>query len=636
MQKILVLGFLSILVCTLIAQEKLPDPVEPAPPKHTETGTGSDGRISIDNPLSYNATGCIEKICPMEKDREYLAVKLNKAFQKETVPPAIESLFKKLEDRMREDKQTKEFLDTPIDLSAVPKDAMVRALMNMSYARNFDESLKFKDTAKGLAFDDAATMKDLESKNIPEETRKWLVRGFGYLYTPEIIDLAAHYQRLSAQDLVGKLGKTEKEAISSVVQSHEAFTKRIKEADSTFALIEKLTGGATKETLIKKIAEGKSIDEHEFIELMDMGLNSRMMLAATEKGSPFLDKLQFSLEELEKSAGSREKALEKIRRLTAQMNAKNLADYAACRSNYIMQRELLPDDAKLATITKRFNEAKGMVKEKLLKRYSEATSLRLGAVIDGFKGYLPPNRKGLDQRFEATLLKVNNEQQEGEKIWKDLGAEAKGKLASSLYALLLVMGDNLLKQADEEKCEGLSVMIASDAAINGNSITIGTMHSAVNESDSKQVMLHELGHIVSHNMRTGMASAESFGKYKTTRECLREWHPETESPRQSEKLNVADVTDYQVALTTEEDYADWASNIAQPKATSNFMCQMMPVTPDGKGWRPMGIRRAPNDNHSSHLFRLIALEKMRGQEIPEACVAALKAYGGKQNIDACL
>jgi hypothetical protein len=153
--------------------------------------------------------------------------------------------------------------------------------------------------------------------------------------------------------------------------------------------------------------------------------------------------------------------------------------------------------------------------------------------------------------------------------------------------------------------------LATDHYMIGKEIHSSKYSAVFGDND---ILAHELGHWISHQLRQDGISRESRERYDNFRRCLQSFYPRTFWQR--------------VGLSggrTEEDFADWfAATISTSKFT--FACDLNGFMGTAVGFLTGQAPAAENlytpergSVHSNHLFRDLHRALVRGENLPRSC-----------------
>lgn len=140
------------------------------------------------------------------------------------------------------------------------------------------------------------------------------------------------------------------------------------------------------------------------------------------------------------------------------------------------------------------------------------------------------------------------------------------------------------------------------------------------------VLIHELGHAVSHFFANQKISKESATKFRDFKKC-------TDSVRNHQFSNANLTWHKNNHLTSEEDFADAITILAAPQSPTLPTCVLF--NPQRSGYENLDIDKDSIHNHSSAFQRNFQMVIARNLKLPATCEEIKKKYFSDKNFKRC-
>lgn len=582
---------------------------------------------------------CINTLCPKREGKKYSTQKYQKTIKSLTqkalelpIPPKLEKQFADLRQALKEDLKDKmELLKKGADDKS-ELDPFSKAHLNLTYMNSHTPYFRFKETKQGHEVNVETTVEGLMGTGLDKEKATWIAESAHYYFNPEIVELYMKLARVSPRDLIRGYFDDERAGAKAILGGYEAWIGRFKQLGSTmYSFNHTSSRDGAIANLKKKLDETEGpLPDADLAMLQGLLFEVKNFERAFAKDSPLKTDLKFDAKELEKKKGSREKFLKDANARLEEVVKNENDQINFCMANYVLQRELVPTKEELDLLVKRITKTKTALAKAFGKKVSSHTRKGLKEAIENFEMYLPPTRDTVGDRFENSLGRRQESFRNSHELMNSTDEKVSGPLSKIFYNIVLLSPNN--KDAGGTICKDVYMDPFPDGLIANKGIQVGPTTATMDDESSTSILMHELGHMLSHRFTLGLTSKSSAGKYRKVRECLRDLQPPSLSARRNE---TASSETYEVGALTEEDFADWVAGMAQGKLKSNPWCDLMPSAPGGDGFAVVTAKPKDRDPHSADLFRLLHREVLRGNELPESCKLAVASTHGEDAIKVC-
>lgn len=269
-------------------------------------------------------------------------------------------------------------------------------------------------------------------------------------------------------------------------------------------------------------------------------------------------------------------------------------DTASCLSIYRRNLLILPDESQLAKLNEEIEKVKKDIRSKWATKYSHETQRKINDYLLSVRFFPPVSKEDFKLGFKQ---KLNRELQKKKRQAKIV---VKDRSTLSSFFVLTAINENNKSLAEKNDpgsglCDNDKVDPLNDAnyTLEGK---IQVSYTSVQALEmGRGVLAHEMGHGLSQIFHSGKASGESSGKHKEMITCLESLH------------------DKNGAQYSEEDYADFvAANIVNANKACLYPQFLSPTT--------SALENADEkDVHSSNFFRLMQMEAVQQNTLPDQC-----------------
>lgn len=589
---------------------------------------------------------CVETICPTKKKvlpyaarniQVHASPEIGKLLAKEEFPPALGQLFKQLASQLKQDRKWKQkILEAAKAEKIEPFNDSSRAFLNWRYLSSKINLVVLSRNGEQTAIDAAATRENFKNAGFDDENSDWAVKTLQRMFDPATIQ-REFYQGPADTFLKTYLGTSEpREAAEKLVKQFDAMLATIgPESSALRQSIENIEAPAINR-FRDRLKNAQPITEYELSlipRIFNFVENQSKIFAAD---SPLRgEKLRYNI-----GSGPGFSRQEVVPKLMAQLDNRLEAErdqVEQCKRNFFTQVLLAPDKKQMQRLLKNIETAKGLVQERFLGRLSEKTRASLTARMEKIPFKLPTPKAEVERRFLEVMTGEVNGRLTLESFFDNLSPEEKSQYAHVYYDL------SLLGQGEPAKppiCNKAMEMLFSDGLIVDRSIKLGAATAGMDTAGAVFTVAHEIAHYLGFLFRDGKSpeqggrSEESFAKFRKSRECLRDLHPQDDQSTVAEQLGQG-APGYRIGKTTEEDFSDFVGGLTQTKEDKNPICDHLLASADGK-WEPIFMSpRSAEDYHSGDLFRLIHLELMQERELSDSCKQAMKTGGYKPELQVC-
>lgn len=597
-----------------------------------KTEDGAEVKVSTDRSVE-----CIQSICKAPEGISWAKQRLRKALidlQGRIRTGKVnysEAFYKKalsLEEKIKAKYQLeKTILAQPFDPSQVSLDADIKTLLNMSSMTALSRMLVMGSDFK---LNIEASKKSLKEKGYPENVVNWLISAADFYLSPDLVESFEKSRSLEPRAYLRKVYGDEKKGAQSVLSAYQGLLKDLRDRNSQLApILEWQSNAPGSAEMLAKLERNETLSDEQIQNLPKLDVLVRSAKRALEEKSPLKGDLFFELATVVKNQGGKDAVASRLAKQISDREAGTMRALDSCRTNYLYQREMFPTAVEVDKLKKNIDVAKSRMRENFVKGFSTETQKNLNSTLAATELYPPPSREQAEDRFKNVMTHAEASFTESIAFLKGLeGKEAKG-FAEAMTALNLLQP---MGSSAENICGSLLLSDFSDAMVHAGGVRLGPALAAMDAEGQLDGMLHELGHVISSQFRSGTVSHRSSHTYRKAKTCLRDLHPKKISPRSTE---ISDGTEFTTGELTEEDFADWAAGLALGKSETNTWCHLMNASGDGDGWEPASTIPEEGDHHSADLFRLLHHEHLRGKKLGEACQAVLKKSHDTTEVKSC-
>lgn len=164
-----------------------------------------------------------------------------------------------------------------------------------------------------------------------------------------------------------------------------------------------------------------------------------------------------------------------------------------------------------------------------------------------------------------------------------------------------------------------------------NNILI-SQFSCIHEEYGEGIIIHELGHALSHFLLNNKVSADTYKWYLDKRQCVTNNYKNKSIPRSDEFTHNND------RFRSEEDMADYIHSLTRINGNNKELltCAMLSVSSNSKAYLGLSLEAEKKDPHSSGLMRVIMEALIIGKEIPDSCEILISSNKDRFGFKKCI
>lgn len=395
------------------------------------------------------------------------------------------------------------------------------------------------------------------------------------------------------------------------------------------------------EDLLKK--DLKHLTENEIRELLRWDARfarTRAMVSADMKAleSREAPKMKDLLAEI----GGKDKLIERYRRLVAKSDRTNSVKNKDCEAVYFMNTGILPNEAQQARLRSDIDRTKANAKAVVEKQIPAALQQPILSAIDRTEFVLPPTSGQFREAFangfsrdldsnRAAALQIKRAKA------SDVQSIMLGMLGSPSMKAYLDQPDETEEQIRKQpnpRCGAYSIKPGTDKHTTLLGAVILSYSTAQYSQNSREFTIaHELGHAVSAAIDVDPVLTAAM---KDVRACLAGVHTEPMPPEAQAKMVEAQKHGFELfGHYVEEDFADSIASAATKNSPGkNPWCAF--IEKSGDQFFAFNMQSEGDDEHSSNLWRLMAVDFLRNGKLRLACRDYLEPFGMVPKFENCL
>ncbi|OFZ26418.1 MAG: hypothetical protein A2381_04950 [Bdellovibrionales bacterium RIFOXYB1_FULL_37_110] len=331
-----------------------------------------------------------------------------------------------------------------------------------------------------------------------------------------------------------------------------------------------------------------------FLKMKDITMNNTSQVDLNRLS---LDELSKHIKEVEKLSQDSEYKNQVLQQLRSY-----------CLSNLLSLKNYNTDTIDLNKISRMEKRSKDLARENFISYFSLPTQKILNENLNKLFFVPSPQKEELKKDFWKKIKDTVQEVSHEANRTNEFGTSANRNTITSFKDDWF----NKLKYACTIETEIISDYTITEAG--GIVVGVGSLD---NELFGIPTMLHEIGHNLSSVLsQDAKISKISRNLYHMTNQCLDGLHKEV-----TFKPSLTNSKDYIQGQYIEEDCADLVEGLSMEPGKPNAWCFIADGLPPNK---LNLVNEFIDDPHSSVLFRLIHIEKLKNGAIPDECTSALK------------
>lgn len=156
--------------------------------------------------------------------------------------------------------------------------------------------------------------------------------------------------------------------------------------------------------------------------------------------------------------------------------------------------------------------------------------------------------------------------------------------------------------------------------------------TCTHEEYGEGVLIHELGHALSHFLLKNKVSDESYNWYLEKRNCISSNSQDKKEPVYDDFVHEED------QFRSEEDMADYIYSLTVIGNTDTKImgCSLLALSNDSRKYLDLSLEASADDPHSSGLMRVIMQALTMGKQIPESCANVINTNKDKFGFKKCI
>ena len=277
-----------------------------------------------------------------------------------------------------------------------------------------------------------------------------------------------------------------------------------------------------------------------------------------------------------------------------------------------------------------------ITQDQQIKKFKEDIKLYKDKFLNTiFADYSKTSQQQFANHINNTLI-IDTPEENGEKQFIDninnivtaTKKNSSGKFNFSAIMKVLSESSSICPDHISSERIGGSAFYISES----NKILTGFLVSAFPEY-GKQILVHELAHVLSEQFTKGKLSQSSYKRYKQLRSCAKKRFTFDDSDIEARKNNIYHENDN---LTTEENIADLISHLVfQNEPTIALCLQTGPSERDSTKYANLKIIGSARDQYSPPFLRIIMEAIHKRKKLSPACQQVVDMYKDRVNFKPC-
>jgi hypothetical protein len=512
-----------------------------------------------------------------------------------------------------------------------------KGLYNAMFAGKYDDRIKMKTAViNGVeitAVDEKASRAAL--KSLPSADREWLIAQKKYFLqldddpvSEDLIESQPPAQVLKTLHPDLPIKDSMKIELFKA-QSEMASLKNLNPTE--FSILCSDTNPARVALIAKHMADG-SLTENEAREIIKWNYDYKQNKALfLDPQSPYLTRQTPPVEAVIQKKGGISGLSRAFIKNRQQDKEDTAQDLEICRTQYFINKRLLPTEAQNRAALDDGVRAKQLVESMIKEKFPANMQQVLIGVVEKADFVTPPTSEAYERDFkESFKTQLETERQQTAQLSVLPPNEIRETLAA--FSALSGKAKSLNDSAtSNDLCQPFIYPPVSDRVYTPfGSIILSYSSVTGDQAGRLMVMMHELGHVVSKAISE---NARINTEFEPVRKCLETEHSEL---NKDVKLKNGTHLSTTAGKYLEEDLADTISGESKPSVRKNGFCDLTNII-SHEEYDDRGIvQRDEDDVHSSTLFRLFDFEVLKSGHLPDPCDAYSSQEQFKPRFRSCL
>ena len=319
---------------------------------------------------------------------------------------------------------------------------------------------------------------------------------------------------------------------------------------------------------------------------------------------------------------------------TQDMDEKRELFRSHCKSEYLLNNRIDYDKQKMR---ERLPLYINKLVDTISKHFSSESSQEVREYLENdinFSLNLVKNDKDIDEelaeqidemRLSIESIKTNYSDKDTSTILSDL------MKISNLPDMCDLSSDGILWDAFIYKGIETEDFHRSDYDPKKNNVLV-SQFSCTHEEYGKGVLIHELGHALSHYLAKKKVSKKSYDWYLEKRKCVTNNYKDKKDPAYDDFVHKED------KFRSEEDMADYIYSLTGIGQNDEKImgCSLLSLSGDSLNYLGLSLEADFEDPHSASLMRVIMQALTMGRVIPEPCGELIRMNKDKFGFKKCI